>query len=215
MIANVALPAFLPHSFATLLGLIVIAAIEGWFLMRVAGLSYIDSCKHSAGVNVKSTFVGIPFAWLLWVAGLIPIAIGVSILGLEPHPFVGATLVYTTVSGGVISNERTEAGSAAAWIVLLVPFWFGSVWIERRTICERLPDCDPAKISKAVITGNLASYSLFLIFGVVSLCNSISRHHSKPSAKITWVTPTGPGISQFSQVLPPSLDTLRASVYSQ
>ena len=47
MLANVALPAFMPHSLATLAGIFVIAAIEGWFLMRVLKLNYADSYRHS------------------------------------------------------------------------------------------------------------------------------------------------------------------------
>ena len=40
MIANIALPTFLPHSLATLIGIFVIAAIEGWFIRRFLGLTF-------------------------------------------------------------------------------------------------------------------------------------------------------------------------------
>ena len=67
-----------------------------------------------------------------------------------------------------------NVGSAVAWIVMLIPFWLGSVWIERCTLAKRLPDCEPSRISSAVVRGNLASYCIFLAFGVVALSSAIA-----------------------------------------
>lgn len=174
MLANVALPSFLPHSFATLLGIFVIAAIEGWFLMRMLRLSYAKSYGHALNANLQSTIVGIPLAWLLWIAGLIPVSMGLRALGLEPHPVVSSTAMQTVVTGGMMPTEWMKVGGAVAWIVMLVPFWAGSVWIERRALVKRLPECEPSRISKAVICGNLASYSLFLLLGAFALSSAIA-----------------------------------------
>ena len=169
MLANVALPSFLPHSFATLIGIFAIAAIEGWFVMKGLRLSYAESYRHALNANWKSTIVGIPFAWLLWVAGLIPISMGLSAVGLESHPVVVSTAMQTAIGGGMMPTEWMNVGNAAAWIVMLIPFWMGSVWIERRTLAKRLPECDPSQISSAVVRGNLVSYGIFLVFGVIAL----------------------------------------------
>ena len=174
MLANVALPSFLPHSFATLIGILVIAAIEGWFVMKALRLSYSESYRHALNANWKSTIAGIPFAWLLWVAGLIPISIGLSAIGLDAHPAVVSTAMQTAFFGGMMPTEWMNVGGAAAWIVMLIPFWMGSVWIERRTLVKRLPDRDPAQISSAIVHANLASYSVFLVFGVIALTNAVA-----------------------------------------
>lgn len=174
MLANVALPSFLPHSFATLIGIFVIAAIEGWLVMRVLRLSYAESYRHALSANWMSTIAGIPFAWLLWVVGLIPVSLAVSAIGVKAHPVVGSTMMQTAFSIGMIPNEWMNVGRAAALIVMLIPFWMGSVWIERRTLMKRLPRYERSQISKAVVRGNLASYSLFLIFGVFGLSTAIS-----------------------------------------
>lgn len=58
MLANVALPSFLPHSFATLIGIFAIAAIEGWFVMRILRLGYAESYRHALNANWKSTIAG-------------------------------------------------------------------------------------------------------------------------------------------------------------
>jgi hypothetical protein len=82
--------------------------------------------------------------------------------------------MQTAFFGGMMPTEWMNAGSAAAWLVMLIPFWMGSVWIERRTLAKRLPDHDPSQISTAVVRGNLASYSIFLIFGVIALTNAMA-----------------------------------------
>ncbi len=174
MLANVALPSFLPHSFATLIGILLIAAIEGWFVMKTLRLSYVESYRHALNANWKSTIAGIPLAWLLWVIGLIPVSLGLSVVGLEVHPVVTSTAMRTAIFGGMMPTEWMNVGSAAAWIVMLLPFWLGSVWIERRTLAKRLPDCEPFRISSAVVRGNLASYGIFLAFGVVALSSAIA-----------------------------------------
>ena len=174
MLANVALPSFLPHSFATLIGILLIAAIEGLFVMRALSLSYAESYRHALNANWKSTIAGIPLAWFLWIAGLIPISMGLSAVGLEAHPVVTSTAMQTAFFGGITPTEWMNVGSAVAWIVMLIPFWLGSVWIERRTLAKRLPDCEPSRISSAVVRGNLASYCIFLAFGVVALSSAIA-----------------------------------------
>jgi hypothetical protein len=174
MLANVAIPAFLPHSLATLIGIFVIAAIEGWFLMRGLKLQYTESYLHALAANWMSTIAGIPLAWLLWIIGLIPISMGLSALGLVPHAVVSSAAMQTAFSGGMMPTEWTNIGSAVAWIVMLIPFWLGSVWIERRTIKRRLPNQEPSLISRAVVRGNLASYTIFLILGVVSLSSALA-----------------------------------------
>lgn len=174
VIANVALPAFLPHSLATLLGLLVIAAIEGWFLMRATAMRYSESCWHAAHANWKSTVVGIPFAWLLWMVGMIPLNGIVTAFGLPTHPAADAMLMQTVLIGGSTPSEWLDVGSAAAWIVLLVPFYFGSVWIEKRTLVRRLPRSDPAAIAGAVVRGNLATYAIFLLLGLAGLAHAVN-----------------------------------------
>jgi hypothetical protein len=184
MLANVALPSFLPHSLATLIGIFVIAAIEGWFLMRVLKLGYAESYRHSLWANWMSTIAGIPLAWLLWIGGLVPVTMGLSAMGLNAHPVVSATLMHTVFSGGMVPSEWMNVGSAAAWIVMLVPFWLGSVWIEAHTIRRRLSTCDPRQIRKAVVRGNLASYVIFLIFGLSALASALADlPHQKERSK--------------------------------
>jgi len=94
-------------------------------------------------------------------------------MGLQPHSVVEVTLIQTLFFGGVVTNEWSSVGSAVAWIVMLVPFWLGSVWIERRSLIKRLPNYERSQISKAVIRGNLVSYFLFLLLGAYMLSDAL------------------------------------------
>lgn len=183
MLANVALPAFLPHSLATLLGILVIAAIEGLFISRHLTLAYRESYSLAIDANIKSTVVGIPVAWLLWLTGLVPVSQGIALLGLEVNPALASTATQTVLAGGFMPDEWTDVGFAAAWLLMLVPYWMGSVWIERRIILKRRPDCDSRRLSKAVMAGNLASYSLFLVVGVVALFKALEK---LPEERTFW-----------------------------
>jgi hypothetical protein len=58
--------------------------------MRGIKLRYGESYRHSLAANWMSTIAGIPLAWLLWIAGLIPVTIGLSAIGIDPHPAVTA-----------------------------------------------------------------------------------------------------------------------------
>lgn len=174
--ANVALPSFFPHSFATLFGILIIACIEAWFLFRRLEIKPGKSYSLALEANWKSTIAGIPLAWLLWSIGLLPISMGASAAGMASHPAVQSTMLRTVWFGGFTPNEWSQIGQAAATLIMLIPFWLGSVWIEKRSIKTSLPDHDAAEISKAVIRGNLASYSLFLLFGLYALISAISDY---------------------------------------
>jgi hypothetical protein len=174
MLANVALPAFFPHSIATLVGIFILAAIEGWFLKRRLKLDYRSAFWESAAANWKSTLVGIPFAWLLFLIGGIPLSMGISALPGETHPLTSATLAHTMLYGGMIPTVWSPLGQALASLIMLIPYYFGSVWIECRTLRKRLPDHDPNEISKAVIRGNLTTYAIFLVVAVNSLVIAIN-----------------------------------------
>jgi hypothetical protein len=108
------------------------------------------------------------------LGGLIPVSMGLAVLGVKTPPGVSYTLMHTVVVGGILPSEWTDVGSAAAWIVMLVPFWMGSVWIEARTIQRRLLECDSTQIRKAVVRGNLASYGIFLILGLGTLATALA-----------------------------------------
>ncbi|WP_193211893.1 hypothetical protein [Luteolibacter marinus] len=180
MLANVALPSFLPHSAATAIGLLVIGLIEGFFLTRALKQPFADSYLLALRANWNSTIIGIPVAWVLWIGGLIPVSWLAARAGIEVHPLVTSSTIQSAMWGGLIPTEWTGVGHAIGSLVLLVPFCLGSIWIERRTLCRHLPEADRSAIRRAVIQGNLASYAIFLVLGLLTLDEAMKEY---PAAK--------------------------------
>ena len=120
MLANVALPSFFPHSILTMLGVLVIAAIEGFLLSRWIRYSFVASYKLSMKANLWSTFLGIPIAWGLWLAGMLPISFLVSHFDMEIHPVVAESVRQSVLFGGIMPSEWNAIGAAAGSLVILI-----------------------------------------------------------------------------------------------
>ena len=176
MLANVAIPSFLPHSIATLIGLVIIAGIECLFLMRMAKLSFGSSYRLSLRANFNSTIIGIPVAWGLWMIGLIPISFLAAKLEVDLHPLVGEASRQSVLWGGIMPSQWNSLGMAVGSLVVLIPFFVGSIWIERRTLIRELPELEKAKVSRGVLYGNLASYAIFVILGLLPLKEAIEDY---------------------------------------
>jgi hypothetical protein len=186
MLANVAIPTFLPFTFASVIGLVFIAAVEAFFLMRLLRETYWACYRASLVANLKSTLVGVPVAWVLWVLGMIPIAWGMSALGMKPQSLASVTLGTTICFGGRIPNQWEAIGGALAGIILLIPFFFASVWIERRVVSKRFASHSKAQVSKAVVLGNVVSYLFFLLLVLNTLKNAIERYPEDKARVESW-----------------------------
>jgi len=176
ILANIAIPSFFPYSVGSLVGLFAIAALEAIVLSRVIGLGYRKSYETALYANLLTTFVGIPLAWILWLLGLLPTAWGLSLLGFDLHPMVGAVAAKTVfVAGTVPVSEWDEVAGALALILLLIPFFIGSVWVELRVISKRWPDQNRQKLRRAVLGANACSYAILLILGAYVLLAAVVR----------------------------------------
>lgn len=176
ILANVAIPTFFSHSALSLVGLVVIAAVEAVFLFRIGVGLYRDCYRAALEANVWSTFLGIPLAWLLWTVGLIPVMWGADILGMESHPLIARIAIGTFIQGGMIPSEWTHIGREVGMMLMLVPFFFGSVWMERKIYLRRFPGIDRVEITRAVRKGNLTSYLFFLLLSLVGVWNAILHY---------------------------------------
>ena len=172
------------------MGLVIIAALEAIVLSRVIGFGYWKSYGTALYANIFTTFVGIPFAWILWLLGLMLVAWGVSQLGLDIHPLVGAVTAKTVFLAGTAPvtewAEWDEVAAALALILLLIPFFIGSVWMELRIISKIWPDQDRRKLRKAVIVANACSYAIFLMLGAYLLFAAFVRLPEARQEVMDW-----------------------------
>ncbi len=174
IIANAGVPMIFLQMPAMLIALIPIIVVEMLIARR---LTKLDWKKISVGVsaaNIISTIIGIPLSWGI-------------MLGLE----------LLTTGGGVYSGPLEMVAAVtlqAAWLipyendlfwmvpmammVLLIPAFLISVWMER-FICLRLwKSIERANVKRAVWVFNAISYGILMVCVFVWLSISIASEKS-------------------------------------
>jgi hypothetical protein len=122
---------------------IPIVAIEAWIAWRLVGLTVRRSVLASAAANAVSTLVGIPLVWgLLVLIELFAVPKGGQALGIDS--FWHRVYAVTVQAAWLIPYESELHWMVPlAAIVLLVPFFFASVFLERmvfRRFCRSSPE---------------------------------------------------------------------------
>jgi hypothetical protein len=122
---------------------IPIVAIEAWIARKIVGLTVKRSILASTVANAVSTLVGIPLVWGLLVlieAFIVPK--GGQALGIDS--FWHRVYAVTVQAPWLIPYEsELHWMIPLAAIVLLVPFFFASVFLERmvfRRFCSSSPE---------------------------------------------------------------------------
>lgn len=139
---------------------------EAWMARRIVGLTVKRSLLASAGANAVSTLVGIPLVWGLLVVIELTVSKGGQALGLDT--FWHRAYAVTVQAAWLIPYESELHWMVPlAAIVLLVPFFFASVFIEQmvfRRFCRPSPDL----ARRWSWMANAASYALILT-GLVAM----------------------------------------------
>jgi hypothetical protein len=149
---------------------IPIVVIEAWVAHRIVELDWKTSLKKAGIANAVSTLIGIPLTWGVLV--IIDIALqGGRAYGI--NTLSGKLIAVTLQAPWLIPYESDlDWMIPAASIVLLIPFFFTSVFIER-WIFGWKSQLDKAKIKTWSWKANLLTYGLlqaalicFLIYGI-------------------------------------------------
>jgi len=93
--------------------------------VRVLGIGYGAACKAVGAANLRSTLIGIPVTGLLMAAVLVWALIAV-------RPELDTTLGGFAATTLVLTGYTDEWMIPAAAILYSVPFFFMSVYVERR-----------------------------------------------------------------------------------
>lgn len=168
--ANTGLPMILVAWPALWIGLIPIIAVE-CFVMRKYLVQ--TSLWHLIGTvsasNIVSTFVGIPLVWSVLILLQLTIPGGG---GFFPgHSFMFQAIASVTVQAPwlVPAEQYMHLMIPAAFLVLLIPFFFASYWIEAWVtvkILERETGLPRKSLRHSVWKANLYSY-LFLATTII------------------------------------------------
>lgn len=138
---------------AAWLVLIPVILVEALVAVQVLGLGYGEACKAVGSANLTSTLVGIPVTGLLMAA----VQVWALIAGLGN---LDTTFGHFAVTTLVLTGEADDWMIPAAAILYSVPFFFMSVYVERRSMEEHLPQADGTSVRRWAWQANGLSYGL-------------------------------------------------------
>lgn len=172
-LANFGLPLVFLELPAMVIALIPILLIETEIVRRRLPMSYWNACKGITVANLVSTFVGIPFAWLVTSVAAQALDTPYSLFARSDSGFLHTLnqVVHQILQNLTLMDHFGASGSAwpilAAATLLLLPCLLVSVWMESG-VCQRSwVGHDPFLINRAVRDANCVSYGFLFLF---SLC---------------------------------------------
>jgi hypothetical protein len=91
-------------------------------------------------------------------------------------------IAFTALTGGVIPTKFSMIAIAAGNLLILIPYYFATVPVERKVVETRHPECDPKLVAHAVRWMNRVTYSMlallllwWLLVAIVDYKNGIER----------------------------------------
>lgn len=163
--------------------LLPIIAAEWAFIIRRTSLPKRRLLWATAAANALSTIVGIPLTWavlLLCEMGIFAATAHISKLGGSWNSPLGQ-IVGTILSAPWIAPVENTGSWAVplAALVLLIPFFFVSVWLEQKIMEHLLPvteavDAQPSEVNEKVLRSavrgaNVVSYGFLFTFAMAWL----------------------------------------------
>jgi hypothetical protein len=167
-LANAGLPMIFVHGPVFIVGLIPIIAIEAVALKIFNRHASLKKCLTTAGSsNIMSTIIGLPLTWLLLV--FIQMIAGGG--GNMPDDTIAQRFFAMILQAPWQLPYRYDLiwMVPRAAIVMLVPFFFVSYFIERRVTQSLMQDSDQQEIHKGVLWGNITSYTFLAGFWIMVL----------------------------------------------
>ena len=167
-----------------LAALVPVILVEAILIRRWLPLSYRDAFLGAGRANVYSTAVGIPMAWgimfLVDLALMLPLGLVASELHWQlDSPVFQAVAIIVMMAWEVPGDQHVHWIIPMAVALLLIPSFFVSVGIERRSYRRPWPAADPIALNRGVYFANLWSYAALFIMACAWLGYQVL--HSKPS----------------------------------
>jgi hypothetical protein len=161
---------------AMLIALVPIVAIETIIVARVSGTTALARAKSVGLANLASTVVGVPITWIALVL-LQMVSGGGSAYGLDTPSH--KLLAVTWQAPWLIPYEGDLFWMIpAASLVLLVPFFFTSYFVEKLVVFRLENGISRDLLRPAVLRANFVSY---MLLGVFTVCWLLWSLHKGPS----------------------------------
>ncbi len=153
---------------AQALALVPIVLVEALVLARSMRVEFRSQLWPVAKANFLSTLVGVPLAW----AGMFAVEAAAAgiVFGLLPESVADMPVVRYAMFPFMAAwiGGSTTLEFQAAFLVLAVPFFLISFFIEYRFLRPGYPAAEHALLRSAVKRGNALSYALLCLFVVLS-----------------------------------------------
>lgn len=178
LLANIALPSFIGHEILFVILLPLVATIEAVVLAAVLKTSPANSFVTAAHANWRSTVAGLPLGWGMALMGLIPAGILAYFL---PTPYRDPSfqiIAFTALTGGIIPTRFTMIAMAAGNLIILVPYYFVTVRVERKVVEARHPEVDPKRVTFAVCWMNRITYAMLALLVLWWLVTAIQSYRN-------------------------------------
>jgi hypothetical protein len=163
LLADVGVPMIFVEWPLMFCALVPVIIIETLVLRRQLSLPFGRSLAGAARANVLSTLIGVPIAWAFMLAVEFAALSPIMWAAQKWHWNTESPLFYIFYLVGIawIGPPTTSFWPIAlAAALLLVPTFFISVWIERRSYRCSWRDLDPAAVDHSAWLANLCSYAL-------------------------------------------------------
>lgn len=159
---------------AMLMLLIPVIFVEGLLCRKWLGLTTWQALKSNAVSNLASTLIGIPVAWAAMLAvefgvfGVIALVDRSNAIQNWNSPL--ANLIFVLVSSAWLGPTEKQWVVPVATLVLLIPFFFASYWIEYLVVRRMVgrpdgedPNLSYPRIRTAVRNANLVTYAVMFL----------------------------------------------------
>jgi hypothetical protein len=174
VLADVGIPMIAVTLPAMVVALVPVIGMEGLLIRKRVVYKPWPIFRATAAANLVSTIVGVPLTWLALLACETVIGPALSqIPGIQNwHGPVARAVGFVFTAAWLPPWGTTSSSIPLAMLVLLVPFFFVSVWSERLVMKRMLPvsaeevapesEVSKGQLWRAVRDANLLSYG-FLV----------------------------------------------------
>ena len=173
LLADIGLPMIFVELPCLAIALVPVALLEAAVYRWRLSLAWRKAWWGSLRANLWSTFLGVPIAWFLQVAGQVAVGGGAA-WGLDT-PL--SRLAAVTVQSAWLIPYESELGwmVPAASLCLLLPCLLVSIGLEQWLLRRYWPDMSAGQVLGAAVLANVASYLLLAAYWSAQLSWALAK----------------------------------------
>lgn len=157
--------------------LLVIIPLEAFLAEKILALPRLRAQKLSFSANAASTIAGVPLTWVLLV-GLELLVTESKLINVNWDG--SGKFLFLLMTAPWLYPFRSDMYwmAPAAALLLLIPFFFASFWVEYFTGKWMLREEDSAKVKQWAWKANCISYAIMFSITAIWLMTNIVNHQS-------------------------------------